>query len=68
MIRWKGSYGFRDKDGRYGEGADVLVAANIVDAVAMFDNLLKLSASENGWKNVVLWDVGMMSDADEEVC
>ena len=68
MVSWSVLFAYRDDAGVYNESKRVVEAEAIQDAISITDQILQNKSKEGGWKCYRIWDCGIMTDVDEEVC
>lgn len=71
MKNWKVDYAYR-KDGKYFEGTMTVTAVSITAAIGSVEVALFTKAYEGDWdwkegRRFVIWNAGIVADADEEV-
>ena len=76
MKKWRIDYAYR-KDGKYCEGEIFLEAMTIDEALGKANSALLAEGLEGGWdatdkiasyNGFTVWNIGIMADADDEVC
>lgn len=66
--KWKISYACRTSEGEYEERDIFVLAGEIATAVKVANELLDAQKVIENWKKFCVWDVGVMCEADEEMC
>ena len=69
MAKWAVLFAYRDAEGMYNDKVrKVVEAETIQDAISITDQILQNESKEGNWKCYRIWDCGIMTDVDEEVC
>lgn len=67
-MTWRILYAYRDSDGAYHEKDMMLEKEDVEEVIREAKEALAKEAEANMWRAWLIWDVGLIADADEEVC